>query len=85
MRAPRDHFVHALLEHRLHERVEPGGGFVEDQQLGVRRQRSDQRDLLTVALGVGPGLLGWFEIESFDELGSPLLVESAAQVPEGGR
>ena len=33
----------------LHQRIEPGGGLVEDQQLGLVEERLDQADLLAVA------------------------------------
>ena len=48
-----------VLEHGLHQRVEPRRGLVEDQQLGVRRQRGHQRHLLAVALGVGARPSWW--------------------------
>ena len=40
------------LEHGLHQRVEARRRLVEHEQLGVRGQRGDERDLLAVALGV---------------------------------
>lgn len=36
-------FLHALAERDLHERIEARGGFVEQQQVGPRRKRRDQR------------------------------------------
>ena len=74
--------VDALLEDRLHQRVEPGGRLVEDEQLDVGGERGDERDLLPVALGVGAALLGRVQLEPLDQLGAPLLVEPAAQPAE---
>ena len=62
------HLANAVLEYRLHERVESRRRFVEDQQLGVGGQRRDQADLLAVALGVGAGLLGRVELEALEQL-----------------
>ena len=58
----------AVLEHRLHQRVEARRRLVEDQQLGVGRQRRDQADLLAVALRVRAGLLGRVELEALEQL-----------------
>ena len=41
---------HALAEGLLHQRVEAAGRLVEQVELGVRRERGDERDLLPVAL-----------------------------------
>ena len=62
--------LHLVAEDGLHQRVEPGRRLVEEEQLGVRRQRGHQRDLLPVALGVGAHLGGRVEVEPLDE---PLL------------
>jgi hypothetical protein len=59
---------HALAEHLLHEGVESGRRLVEDQQVGARAERSDEQDLLAIALGVGPDLLGHVELEAVDQL-----------------
>ena len=73
----------ALVEDLLHQRVEPGGRLVEDQQLGVGRERRDERDLLPVALGVGAALLGRVELEPLEQLvatagaGSPSRIRSS--------
>ena len=58
----------ALVEDLLHQRVEPRGRLVEDQQLGVGGEGRDQRDLLPVALGVGAALLGRVELEPLEQL-----------------
>jgi hypothetical protein len=42
--------LHAPPEGGLHQRVEAGGGPVEEQQLGVGGERSDQGHLLAVSL-----------------------------------
>ena len=55
-------------EHRLHERVEARGGLVEDVEVGGRRERGDERDLLPVALRVGAALLRRVELEDLDEV-----------------
>jgi hypothetical protein len=74
--------VDAVLEHALHERVEPGGGLVQDEELDVGRERRDQPDLLAVALGVGAALLARAQLEALEQLGLALRVEPAAQAPE---
>jgi len=40
----------AVAERHLHQRVEPGGRLVEDEQLDVGRERGHEGDLLAVAL-----------------------------------
>ena len=60
--------LHAAAERLLHQRVEPGGGLVEDQQLRTAHQGRDQDHLLAVALRVGPDLLRGIELEACDEL-----------------
>ena len=71
-----------VLEDLLHERVEPGGRLVEEEQLDVGGQGGDEGDLLPVALGVGPALLRRVELEALDQLGAALLVDAAAQPAE---
>ncbi len=66
-----------LLELRLHQRVQSRGRLVEEVELRAAGQRSDQGDLLPVALGVGPCLLGRVELEALDHLGAPALVDPA--------
>ena len=66
--APVAEVVDALLEDRLHQRVQPGGGLVEDEELGVAGERRDEGDLLAVALGVGPALLGRVELEALQQV-----------------
>ncbi len=75
-------FADALLEGLLHQRVEPGGRLVEDEQLGLGGQRGDEGDLLPVALGVVADPLGRVEVEAFDQLGAAALVESAVRRAE---
>ena len=55
-------------EDRLHQRVQPGGRLVEQEQLDVGGQGGDEGDLLPVALGVGAALLGRVELEPLDEV-----------------
>ena len=52
-----------LLEGLFHERIQPGGGLVEDEQVGVGGEGGDQGDLLPVALGVVADPLGRVEVE----------------------
>lgn len=47
---PRPLGVDAVLEHGLHQWVEPGGRFVHDQQFDIGGQRGDDGNLLPVAL-----------------------------------
>jgi len=56
----------------LHQRVQSRGGLVQQEELGLGRERRDERDLLTVALGVRAGLLRRVQIESLHELIAPL-------------
>jgi hypothetical protein len=71
----------APLEDGLHQRIEPGGRLVQDQQLHVGGQSRDDGDLLPVALRVGARLLGRVEVEALDHL----VTLGAVQVtPEAG-
>ncbi len=69
----------ALLEDGLHERVETRRGFIEEEELDVRGERGDERDLLPVALRIRPPLLPGIEVETLDELVAPALVDPAAR------
>jgi hypothetical protein len=73
-----------LTEAGLHERVQPRGGLVEQQQLDVGGERGHQGDLLAVALGVGAGLLARVEVEQLQQLvpvpGVEATPEAAQQV-----
>jgi hypothetical protein len=71
-----------VLEDDLHQRVEPRGGFVEQQQLRVGGERGDDGDLLPVALGVGAALLRRVEVEALDQLVPAGGVEAAPQAGE---
>ena len=71
-----------VLEDRLHQRVEPRGRLVEDQQLDIGRQRRHERHLLSVALRVRPALLARVELEPLDQGGPPALDEPATQPTE---
>ena len=75
----------AGLEHRLHQRVEPGGRLVEDEQLGVGGERGDERDLLPVALGVRAALLRRVELEALEQLGAPLPGRARRAAGRAGR
>ena len=55
--------LNALLEDLSHQRVEPRGRLVQQQQLDVGSKRGDQPDLLLVTLGVRPSLLPRVEVE----------------------
>lgn len=72
----------ALLEHQLHERVQARGRLVQDEGLDVGGQRSDQGDLLPVALGVRAGLLARVEVEPLEKVGLAGLVDAAAEARE---
>ena len=61
----------AGLEDRLLQRVEARGRLVEHEQLGVGRERGDERDLLPVALRVGAALLRRVELEALEQLRAP--------------
>jgi hypothetical protein len=54
------------LELRFHERVEPHRRLVEQEDVGPGHERGDERDLLPVALGVGPGLQARVKVEAFE-------------------
>src|SRR5262245_57668764 len=71
-----------LLELFLHQRVEPGGRLVEQQQFDVGGEPGDERDLLAVALRVGAALLRRVEIEPVDELVAALLIDATAEARE---
>ena len=72
----------ALAERGLHQRVEPGGRLVEQQQLHIGGERGDERDLLPVPLGVGARPDRRVELEPFDQAGPALLVKPAAEPAE---
>jgi hypothetical protein len=72
----------AVLKDRFHDGVQARGGFVEDQQLGGRRQGRDQGHLLPVALRVGAGLLSRVEFEPLEQLGSPSGIKVPSQPAE---
>ena len=61
----------------LHERVETGGGLVEDEELGAVHERLDEPELLLVALGERAGLAA--EVQ-FEPLG-----QGVGDVPRGRR
>jgi hypothetical protein len=68
-----------LTEAGLHQRVQPRGGLVQQQQLDVGGERGHQGDLLAVALGVGAGLLARVQVEQLQQLGPALGVQPAPQ------
>ena len=70
-----------LLEDLLHQRIEPGGGLVEHEQLDVGGERGDERDLLPVS-SVGAAAPGRVELEPLQELVAPRRIEAAAQARE---
>ena len=72
----------ARTELDLHERVESARGFVEHEQVHVDHQGGDQRDLLTVALGVLPSLASRIELESVAQLVTPGCVVPAPHPAE---
>ncbi len=79
-RAPlRLHLVHHILEHHLHQRIQTGGRFVEQQQLRPGGKRRHDGDLLPVALRVGAALLRRIEVEPLDEFGTADLVETTPE------
>jgi hypothetical protein len=69
-------------ERLLHERVEPGGRLVEDEQVGPVLECDDQPDLLLVALGVLLEAARRVEVEAGDEVGLVERVDVAAKVRE---
>ena len=68
-----------LLEDHLHQRVQSGGRLVQQQQVHLGGERRDQCHLLSIALGVGAGLLGGVEVEALAQLVALAPVQSAAQ------
>jgi hypothetical protein len=58
---------HALAEGALHQRVQAARRLVQQQQIGPGHQPGDQDELLAVALGVGPHLLGGIELEPLEQ------------------
>ena len=71
--------AYALLEGLFHQRVEPGRGLVEDEQVRLRGQRGHKGDLLAVALGVVPDPLRRVEIKAFDQVFPALQVDPAVR------
>ena len=76
------HLADDVLEDRLHQRIEAGGGLVEHEELRLSGQRCDEGHLLAVALGVGPALLRRIQIEALDHLAPPLRVETGTEAAE---
>ena len=72
----------ALAEHRLHQRIEPRGRLVEDEQLDIGGESRDQRDLLAVALRVGAAPARRVEVEALEQPGAARRVQAAAQPSE---
>src|SRR4029079_16485296 len=68
--------AHARPEVDLPQRVEAGRRLVQEVDVGVAGERRDQRDLLTVASGVRPRLLGRVEVEQLEESVRPRRVRS---------
>lgn len=60
----------ALPKALFHQRVEPGGGLVQEQKIGAAHQRCDQHDLLAIPLRVGANLPRGVELEQFDQFTS---------------
>jgi hypothetical protein len=60
-------FMDALPECLFHERIEPAGRLIEDQQVGAGHQRRDEQDLLPVALRVGPSFPARIKNEPIDQ------------------
>ena len=73
---------HLVAEGGLHQRVETRGRLVEEEELGVGRQRRDQRHLLPVALRVGAHLGRRVEPEPLDQPGLPRGVDRAVHPGE---
>jgi hypothetical protein len=71
-----------LAEALLHHGVEAGGGLVEEKQLGIRAQRSDEGDLLPVALGIGSRPASGIELEALEERVTPVRVLRALQATD---
>lgn len=66
-----------LAEPHLHERIEPGRGFVHHQELGPDHERGDERDLLPVSPRVGTALAGRIELEALAQLDAEPVVPAA--------
>ena len=67
-------FADGVLKVLLHQRIETGRWFVQDQQFGIGCEGCNECDLLPVALGVALGLAGRVER---DQLGAPLRTQAA--------
>ena len=78
----RDGLAEEPEERLLHERVEPGGRLVEDEQVGPVLECDDQPHLLLVALRVLLEAARRVEVEAGDEVGLVERVDAATQVRE---
>ena len=72
------------LELVLQQRVEPGGGLVEDQQLGPVGEGLDDSHLAAVAGAQLADRAGRVEVEALQQLGHERLVEASPQRPVEG-
>src|SRR5699024_5457425 len=77
-----DALAHAVLEDLLHERVQPRGRLVEQQQVDVGGEGGDEGDLLLVAGRVVAGLLPRVEVEALDQVGASPFAQPAVR-PRG--
>ncbi len=78
--APVARFVDHAVELALHERVEPAGGLVEDQQLGLVHEGLDQAELALVAGREVAGAAREVEVEALGERLDLRRRDAAAQV-----
>ena len=62
-----------------HQGIKARSGLVQEEKLHVTGQSGHQRNLLPVALGVGPAPYRGVQLEALDQAGSPPRVEPAAK------
>ena len=74
--------VHRLAERDLHQRVEAARGLVEHEQIGTRRERVHELDLLAVALRQRPHLLRRLHMEAIEQHRAVLGVDAAVHPAE---
>ncbi len=77
-----DGLAQELEERLLDERVEPGGGLIEHEQVGSVLEGDDEPDLLLVALRVLLEGAARVEVESGDEVRLVGRIDAAAEVGE---
>ncbi len=83
-RATRARLPNHGQELALHKRIQPVGGLIEDEQLGVEEEREQERDLAPIAAREVPQVTVQVEPESLGELVAAGRIEATPQVSETG-